>query len=270
MRRLNTLPYGGMPFELDDIRWMQDGWIEAISALVKTFGLSEPYAFILFGCELTDGVTTWDLSAGAAVFNGEICIVPAQSKEKNSAHKFYLQAVEVNEPTGQEVFLNAISEQTYKNTIGQFNSSATPPSLVPLITFVNLSDALVIKRGLPYIDWYAGKGSWIELESSDYSSPFQAAAIPFQFKRRGNMIEFRGEIARSSALSVATNSVMAVMPSGWRPSGLVSIPIKDAPDTGKSYIEFHPNGDIKVRGDISPVTFGTTDGPYIAGSFPLP
>lgn len=265
MRRLN-MPDGGMPFECDDLRWMQDGYLEAIIALSKGLGLSSPgLFFIIYGCEITDGGSTWDLSAGVCVFDGEVCQVAAQTLTKDTSKYFYLGKVEQNDSTGQEVFLDSSTNETYKNTVGVFTAN----TVIPLDTgtvLVNTAGVVVEKKDLRYLHMLYGKGEEYQIPLSSYSGNYDVAAIPFKVKKRGNMIEYGGSFANTTDTSVSTSQLMLTLPLGYRPPGPILIPIEGT--SAVSYIEIRSNGEVYLRGDLGgAVGFTTTTGPHISGSY---
>jgi len=271
MKLLDSNPNGGMFLEGDDLRWMDAGYRESFVSIMKAAGLTTtPFAFILYGCELTDGGTTWDVSAGAAVFNGEVCSVAAQSLTKDGTRSFILQATTVVDANGTEPFLDGVTHDTYKNVVGTFIKTLAFPIGVPYIVLVNSSNS--VAKDIYKNFWHSlvGRGSWFEIEPAAYVGNFAQGDKPFRIKKHGNMIEYVGNIAYPSApsISISTDQLMFAFPAGCFPICEKLIPVKAATPTGVGYIQFKTNGEVRVRGDLdAPVGFTSVAGPEMSGSF---
>lgn len=112
MNRLKTTDNGGFPLELDDLRWMDDGYRDAFKMLCNVLGDN----FIISGFEV-DGFgtnsTTW--AAGIVVLNGELFRVDASTISQNTVGGFgYVEIVTTNDPAGLETFENNVQYNTYE------------------------------------------------------------------------------------------------------------------------------------------------------------
>lgn len=261
MNRLLTNINGGFPYRLDDIRWEQDAYRLAFADLCKSIGLN----FILYGCEVTDGGTTWNVSEGAVVLNGEICHFTAGNITKHPVLKdIYLKLAISYDPSGTKTFLDTTSNDTYQ---------IRKATLVNVITFgdnvVKIVDNDIIMDEPFSFNSLVGSKSWITLAPSAYQSGYTQAPIKFQYKMRGNMIEFRGSFVKTSGSgSFITNMHVATLPPGYRPQASIYIAIESPNPTDRiSMVEIQSNGEIHLRGDLGAIAISTTSGPYISGSF---
>jgi hypothetical protein len=119
MNLLETNANGGMPFELDDLRWLQDAWRMGFGAILKEFSDANGRKLILSGCEIspngTNPVTHSDISSGYVLIDEEVFLVPAYTNIANSAlpQKYYRIATPVADPSGNDVYEDSTVHDTY-------------------------------------------------------------------------------------------------------------------------------------------------------------
>jgi hypothetical protein len=119
MNRLLT-PNGGMPFELDDLNFMQDAYKEGISALLSQFTTMSPHGLpathiILSGCEVTPGATHFSVSAGYVMINNEPLYAPAVASVPNAnLNNMFYRLHTYNDPAGNDLFEDGILRDTYE------------------------------------------------------------------------------------------------------------------------------------------------------------
>lgn len=91
MKKLNTTT-GGHPFKLDNLLHMQEGVTESLTALSKAIGQH----FKLWGVDVTltnsNNTATW--TAGAIVYDNEVCLVDAGTVTKTSLQVFRFGTVD--------------------------------------------------------------------------------------------------------------------------------------------------------------------------------
>jgi len=112
MKKL-IIPNGGMPFEGDDLKYMQDAFIEGFRFLLKAFSPDEDN-FILQGVEITEdsGVTT--LSPGLVVLSYEILEFPGASFPTSDINSKAIVLDVSYDAQGNEVFADNVSKDTYE------------------------------------------------------------------------------------------------------------------------------------------------------------
>lgn len=112
MNKLIT-PNGGMPLELDDLRFMQDAYHDGFKGIIYEFAKANNGNIILGGCEVVDsGNGTFEVSEGYIMLDYEVLYVPAVT-----GLSFSLVILEYNQtydPAGNEVFADNTSRDTYE------------------------------------------------------------------------------------------------------------------------------------------------------------
>ena len=134
---------GGSPIISDYITILQDGTIEALAALVSSFGAY----LILQGCVVTIVGTTHTITAGWVFFNGEIIRVPAHSWEATSVGILgglpnsiaYTEIIETANPIP---YADGSNHAMAKETRLKFKEFAAETSPVYFLSFKNLGKAI--------------------------------------------------------------------------------------------------------------------------------
>lgn len=100
-----------MPFELDDLRWMDDAYRDAFYGLASAFGIDDHESFILSGCAVTITVNgnqdIYECSAGYIYYMGEILKVNNHtvSIANNPSTKMVIFDIDISyDPDGNENF----------------------------------------------------------------------------------------------------------------------------------------------------------------------
>lgn len=115
MDKLITTNNGGMPFDLDDIRWIEKGINDNFQAIGRAMANDNTDVFVLWGCALSDGGTTWSLASGAIWARDEIWLVDAHTINKLAASgSYYMKQVITNDATGSETFESGATVDTYQ------------------------------------------------------------------------------------------------------------------------------------------------------------
>jgi|GEM_PF-3846008 len=116
MNKLKTDQNGGMPFVVDDLRWIDDSVRDAFLGVLSAFGDS----YRLSGAVATVNGTNLDISDGYVVIGGEVMEVVAHSVTNVSGNDYYFQLEEntpgsggVPDADGYKLFGDAISRDTY-------------------------------------------------------------------------------------------------------------------------------------------------------------
>ena len=115
MDYLKTDINGGMPFDLDDLRFEANAIRETFDNIGK--GLSNSFeGVILWGCDLSLGTPFYTCSEGAVFLKGEVFRVNTHSftPSTQGTAKNYWEIIETADPDGDEVFEDTVTNSTYK------------------------------------------------------------------------------------------------------------------------------------------------------------
>lgn len=283
MNKLITTDTGGFPYVLDDIRWEQDAYRTALLDFSSAVRNSASADCVLWGCIVTDNTTTYDVSAGAVIINGEIYHVTATTGvTKVALKRLAIQAsTGTYDASGLKTFQDAVTHNTYEirkanvvmeSVLGEIELSTMGAASIPLkpdYFALNYSgDVNEITLGNTAIDT---TGSYYATNS------IVAAAEPVKYWKRGNMIEIKGGFSQNPATSVTTRYKVGSLPSGYRPASPALVNGFAVNNAGKEWclFEIEAGGDIYLRGDIfntinaTGATFHATQGIVINGAFCL-
>jgi len=275
MNKLITLPDGGFPYVLDDIRWEQDAYRNALISIAKAVRNSATLDSILWGCNVTDNTTTFDVSAGAVIIDGEIHEVAAATGLVKAASKTLYIAASTGtyDAGGLKTYQDATTHDAYeirKAVVaigivpgGQINLSTTGAGAIPLKkerlfnNYVGACDKTVLADAT--LD-----------DTGSYQANYSGATVPLTYWKRGNMVEFEGGIKHNAGVTPAARTHVATFPTGYRPNAITFI-------YGYSYgadlptlFEIGTDGKLYVRGDIlGGSTINTTTGVVLTGSFAI-
>lgn len=258
---------GGLDFFSDDLRFEQNSYRLAIEDMIKSLEFSTPYAFVVYGCRFTDSGLNWDVEEGAVVFNGEIFHFPATTIAKDDTKKFYLTPLVAWDAAGFKDFEDGPQFNTYQTRRTRIEALATPP-IQPYVEMVDFN-SIIIDDYQRY-HHLVGTAPWQTLPVSSYYSPYLPGTNPLRFKRRGNTVEIIGQIARNPGLSVSGIQAVATLPNAYHPLSSVYLPVTSSTG-GVGWVDIQISGDIRVRGDINPITIGTLPGGlHINGIYTIP
>ena len=162
MDKLITTNNGGMPFDLDDIRWVEKGINDSFQAIGRALADSNTNVFVLWGCALSDGGTTWSLASGVIWARDEFWLVDAHTINKLTASgSYYLKQVITHDTTGSEIFESGSTVDTYQKRRLELTSSAIDGS--PTATDVSNVNVL----SLPTLrSQFADRGSVDTIDSA--------------------------------------------------------------------------------------------------------
>jgi len=119
MNKLDTSNNGGMPIELDDLEWLDDGYRDAWIGLMSQFGITPETSFILSGCVVTISGSIYTTTAGYICLNGEILKVDAHSVNVSLTHTAKWIVEETYDAAGNEQFFDATTQDTYQKRRGK-------------------------------------------------------------------------------------------------------------------------------------------------------
>ena len=154
MNKFITTDNGGLPLQLDDLRFIDDSVRNALKGILSAYGIDPADSFILSGCAVTSGFggVVWDVAAGYISLDGEVLEVTAHSITKTllPGEKHVWRILTTNDPAGLKTFQSTVSYNTYQirqaEVVAAVPGGAYMPMLAPSIfDQMNFSD---IKTGL--------------------------------------------------------------------------------------------------------------------------
>jgi hypothetical protein len=136
MNKLKTTEHGGMPFNSDDIRFLDDSYRLALSDISACIsGARENDAIIISGVRVTQrSGQIYDVSEGAVIYKGVVYHVYPHSINWDGSSALKLWFVQNYDPAGNKTFFLGNHVQTYERNYAVV--AVAPPS-----------DALI---GVPY------------------------------------------------------------------------------------------------------------------------
>lgn len=151
MNKLQTNYDGGMPLELDDIRWEDAAVREALKGIMMGLVDTED-GVIMQGCGVGDQGTTWNFGAGFIYWKNEIFYVPGGVINK-TGHTVYWDIEVTYDPTGNETFEDVGVHDTYEIRRMTLKDDATPPDPYMPVDAKTLIDVLKERLGLVDTGW---------------------------------------------------------------------------------------------------------------------
>lgn len=263
-----VIPNGGMPFEADDIRWMQEGWNDEVRAILRAFryqnqvaqyGTHPANSFIIYGCNISgNSVAGWEWTEGAVCLQGQIYFCPASTAPvpHTGLQGLYFEPGVAYSASGYEQFEDGNSEDTYAIRI----VTPTVKTLGTTGLFFGASTVRFIsgytERQKTYIIVGGGGGA------PAYASNWQAGTESLGFRLNNlRYVEFKGAVERQTA--IATSNVFT-LPSGYRPTvNRNYMVINLTTPTQFNMVTITTAGVVQITGafssgdqfDFSPITF---------------
>lgn len=229
MNKLINTQNGGFDFKSDDLRWMQNSFIEAIKGLASPYQTSNTELVILSGCEITSsGAPNFDtiLTSGFLLYNGEIYYHASQTMSTPNPQFWYWTFQTTYDPSGLKVFKDQQSHDTY-----QVNRVTLIESFSPQITLQAFTSTKTIfhkiKDNLASIQ----KPDWITLPSQVIGGSLPAWTMKCM-KDLDGFVHLTGYFIADSWYN---QMVINTLPSGYRPPYDFDIP----------YILYNQSGVLK-------------------------
>ena len=235
MKRL-IIPPGGMPFEGDDLKYIQDSFFEGFKFLLQAISPdTDEISFILKGVELNNDGTTITLTPGIVVINYEMLEFPGASFPASDIDSKAIVIDESYDPAGNEIFADNVSKDTYfirKAKLGTSTGAREEIALSDSHQFVYLGEKMM---KLPHLSVNH------RLTLEDYVS-----GELFAF-RQGNIVILQGKL--SSSTGGFYGGIVSILPESLRPlrSILSLIPINSFDNTA---LEKHGKIQITESGHI--------------------
>lgn len=186
MKKLETNSAGRMPLWQSDIKFIQDGFKEAIEAIVAELGLSKSY-FAISGCSPYKPATnTLAMPAGWFWWGGEI--LPVRALPTTNVTSFTNPVVKLTrttyyDPNGAKDFIHA--DLTTENVANVWRDDYLTPTVVERSAAYNSGIRLGVGawtlRDIIKYNHAEAESGWIDTSSEDV-----------QFKRIGRLVVLRG------------------------------------------------------------------------------
>lgn len=284
MNKLITTNNGGFPWVLDDIRWEQDAYREAIEDIAKGIQNSATADCVLWGGVITDNTTTFDITEGACIINGEIYHFEAQTGLTKQAAKYLIlePSTGTYDAAGLKTFQDTTTNDTYEIRIAVAKISALGANYILLSTAG--AAAIPTKPDYFLANYLSGSAAiWVSLGDTaidstgtyDTGGNIQAATEPFKYRKVGNRVEMKGGFSHSAGVSPVITTLLGTLPSGYRPATKVLVNCYAYGSDSWCPVEINTSGQIYLRADLantmmgSAPTINTTTGVIVNDSFNL-
>jgi len=139
MNKLQTLANGGMPVELDDLRFQEEAVREGIFGILSGFGIDPPDSFILSGAVVVENGGNLDIAEGFIALNGEVLKVDAHSIVNTGGNTFFWQLIVTFDPAGLDQYQDLTSNDTYEVRKAVLTSELVPPASIFVFDVPTLS-----------------------------------------------------------------------------------------------------------------------------------
>jgi len=233
VKELKTTDNGGFPYDLNDIRWLQDGVRETFAALIKTFDNSYQ-AIIICGCQISDaGGGNSILSEGYIYIAGQIYYVPAIAVPFAYGPGYLWVISNTFDANGLETFEDLTNNNTYQINRVQLQSSGSG---------VDVSDAVFLRDIIH-------KNSWV---TATLASNFTSSIVGGVKVR----LEKNGEVTINAKVywdGTGTPTLIFTLPVGYRPNRSWTFIVANNEDMNATandaiFINVKTNGEVVFTG----------------------
>ncbi len=254
MKKTDLTQPGGFPLDQNQLNHLQQGYIACLNELALVFG-SSPTPFAIRGCAITrtptgGSLADYSMTAGSIFWNGEIVINPSTitfTGVDESVDGLYVEIVPNNtaltyfDGVSRTVVLdNNVVLSTYSIGTADDASKFLWSHIKPM--GVGLMENIMDNIYTPYLaPTYSG--GYID----DVASP-----IRYRKPVGSKTVTIKGVTNSSLGMSVGTDSVVFVLPVGYRPLAEIIFPCSCFTDV--RFIRIKSNGEVSIAGDILPTS----------------
>lgn len=218
MNKFKTDNNGGLPFVLDDLRWMQDNFIDAFNNILKEFAIDTNSNFIISGCiaSMNNGLS---ITAGYIYLNGEVVKVDAQLNVSsfNPVDYWALSKITTYDPAGLKEFNNGNSYDTYQKNRGVIAgyTGTCPANLLQIYPVISnrLSDKVLLALMMKADTEWITVGGEISGYHDSWSA-MQGMEVKFRKDMNGRITIY----GRCSSDDPAQHPNIFLLPAGYRPA----------------------------------------------------
>lgn len=255
MKRVVLTNLGGMPFEQEDLKWLQDATKEELAVIANSFRKSGT-VLVLSGCVATpDGGGDVNVSGGWLMINDELVYWTA-STIPDSGGTFQIPAFEVDtdyDAAGNEEYEDGNTHDTYQRTFANVGHTAGSYTQAQYMAYFN---------DLPRLQNYfedkimqAWQTPTVHASASTPSAAFSPSGnTPVKYRKTGwNRIELTGDFSFPSASG--SGLVLFTLPVGYRPDArryfkMLLAGLTTAQDDANNFyskLEIRTNGDVMIN-----------------------
>ena len=240
---------GGMPFEGNDLLFMQEGFRDAIKGTMRLFG--EPYGgnIILSGLDYEDNGTSLIVSEGYVLFDYEVLYYSqTMHPTGTNPNSVSIRREIVYDPAGLDTFADSTTKDTYeirraRSYIGLQDSSnelvlLSAPRMKDEIYNISLSRKVIVPIASFNENW---QGTNVKVYKND------------------NIIRLSGEIKNGS-----TGTRLFTLPVGFRPSSIIDIPVAIGVGFSIGLLHIYTTGVIEVYHSTA-IVLSETQSIYLNG-----
>lgn len=254
MKRTDLTKPGGFPLDQDQLNHLQQGYTECLNELALIMGNSTA-PFAIRGCRITRTPTTgtladYSMTAGSFFWNGEIVINPATvtlTGVDESINGAYVQIVPDNAAL---TYYDGVSRTVVLDSdaaLGTFPIGTADDTAKFLWSHikpmgVGFMENIMDNIYTPYITpTYVG--GYID----DVTSPLR-----YRKPVGTKTVTIKGVTNSTLGMSMVSDSVIFVLPAGYRPISERIFMTHNYIDV--CFIRIKTNGEVSLAGDIVPVT----------------
>lgn len=231
MKRLKLDNLGGMPFDQDDLAWMQDATKEEIIAFVKPFRAASSGVMIITGCVASAAGADVNITPGTMLIDDELCFYAGETVPSGSLLTPQFNVGTQHDSSGDETYQDSSVHQTYEEKYAVLFQT---PGVNSQLAYINIINSLPQLRHAWQFnsvieDWKAPVVNAPALTPALSFSP--GADTPLQYRKmEGNRVELAGSFSHTAAAS----GVIATLPVGYRPNKRVYLPMLRVNNAGIS------------------------------------
>jgi hypothetical protein len=274
MNKLKTTDNGGHPFELDDIRFMDEAYRDGLKGVLSAFGaLAITDGFKISGCGVTVGGGNYTWTDGYIALNGEVLKVDAGSVPYPAGGNILTwDVVSTFDAAGLEQFEDGVSRDTYEVRKGALIEVPTTPtymsfdalSLKDIVFDWIISDnvigglntfviqaisaqgiyALIAQEAWSYIDAPgkpAFENSWVNALGVTRKAAYRKNTI--------GMVSLSGIVA-NIGYPGSGSAVIFTLPVGYRPTEARIFACSNSTNDLKA-ITVNSNGQVSIQSSLS-------------------
>lgn len=246
MNNFKTTDNGGLPFVLDDFRWIDAGYREAFKGIMSAYGVADSTAVIISGCARTVASGTVTIAEGFVSLGGEICYVPLHTyAEPSGGQVEYFDLIVTYDPLGNKPFQSTVNYNTYEKRACKITVASSVPA-----GYTSYADAKnvfqLIRSGINYTTWQT-------LSTQVLPSAGVPGTYITTFKRdNSEFVHLSGTYYIEDAGTGAINVLVATLPIGYRPAQNKIFMIANQANSTTGEVSFATvsiatNGEVRIK-----------------------
>lgn len=246
MNNFKTTDNGGLPFVLDDFRWIDSGYREAFKGIMSAYGVADSTAVIISGCARTVASGTVTIAEGFVSLGGEICYVPTHTyAEPTGGQVEYFDLNVTYDPVGNKPFQSTSNFDTYEKRACKITVASSVPAGYTLY-----SDAKTIFQ---LIRVGINLDTWHTLTAQTLPTVTIPGTYQSQYKKDSSeFVHLSGKWYVEDVGVGAVNELITTLPLGYRPSQNKMYAVANEANAVTGAIDFatitiQTNGEIRLK-----------------------